>query len=394
MHAQIARYSQNTTSFYHIIIHHIICHINISDHWTTRRSWSLVSDDTRLVCGQINGMKNLPDTVIVSPIRVTFAVALVVDWAAPSPRATQHVLHQLEEQTVASEAQLTRVRHKLQQIKDALKKYTKSEKDYSPESIERRLQWHFYGKNPPRILTVKQQAKEGELLSASSASTALDMDAEISGMDFDEAGDMSLLGDPSTPMGGTVGAMGGTDLDSVLQDLATTMMPTFNSSELGWLQAPDVGSAVLAIGQRVFVDEGTMEGVSGRRAEGFFGVITWHHDNGDYGVWSQTVRWEGAGAEGKTRERRVPRYAVQKQTVASLIGPHAQRARHQASSEQRKEVVAARKGKASAEREVTQLKEQKKQLAKERTAAVGKIGSLEVERHGLLTMDTMVTRAP
>ena len=313
-------------------------------------------------------MKNLPDTVIVSPIRVTFAVALVVDWAAPSPRATQHVLHQLEEQTVASEAQLTRVRHKLQQIKDALKKYTKSEKDYSPESIERRLQWHFYGKNPPRILTVKQQAKEGELLSASSASTALDMDAEISGMDVDEAGDMSLLGDLSTPMGGTVGAMGGTDLDSVLQGSAITMMPTFNSSELGWLQAPDVGSAVLAIGQRVFVDEGTMEGVSGRRAEGFFGVITWHHDNGDYGV---------KPFVGKARERRVPRYAVQKQTVASLIGPHAQHARYQVSSGQRKEVVAARKGKASAEREVTQLKEQKKQLAKERTAAVGKIGSLD-----------------
>ena len=138
-HAPNARYSQNTTSFR-------------SDHWTTRRSWSLVSDYTRLVCGQINGMKNLPDTVIVSPIRVTFAVALVVDWAAPSPRATQHVLHQLEEQTVASEAQLTRVRRKLQQIKEALKKYTKSEKDYSPQSIERRLQWHFYGKNPPRIL--------------------------------------------------------------------------------------------------------------------------------------------------------------------------------------------------------------------------------------------------
>ena len=89
-------------------------------------------------------MKNLPDTVIVSPIRVTFAVALVVDWAAPSPQATQHILHQLEEQTVASEAQLNRVRCKLQKIKEALKKYTKSEKDYSPQSIERRLQWHFY----------------------------------------------------------------------------------------------------------------------------------------------------------------------------------------------------------------------------------------------------------
>ena len=114
-------------------------------------------------------------------------------------------------------------------------------------------------------------------------------------MDVDEAGDMSLLGDPSTPMGGTVGAMGGTDLDSVFQGSATTMMPTFNSSELGWLQAPDVGSAVLAIGQRVFVDEGTMEGVSGRRAEGFFGVITRHHDNGDYGV---------KPFVGKARERR------------------------------------------------------------------------------------------
>ena len=42
---------------------------------------------------------------------------------------------------------------------------------------------------------------------------------------------------------------------------------------------------------------------------------------------------------------------------------------------------------------MTQLKEQKKQLAKERTAAVGKIGSLEMERHSLLTMDKMVTRA-
>ena len=64
---------------------------------------------------------------------------------------------------------------------------------------------------------MKQQAKEGELPSASSASDALDMDTEFSGMDFDEASDMSLLGDPSTPMGGTVGAMGGTDLGSVFQ---------------------------------------------------------------------------------------------------------------------------------------------------------------------------------
>lgn len=248
-------------------------------------------------------MKNLPDTVIVSPIRVTFAVALVVDWAAPSPQATQHVLHQLEEQTVASEAQLTRVRRKLHQIKVALKKYTKSEKDYSPQSIERRLQWHFYDNSPPRILTVMQQAKEGELPSASSASSALDMDAEISGIDFDETGDMSLLGGLSTPMGGTVGAMGDTGLGSVPQaslllsappnpvlmdtdqtSSAITMVPTFNSSELGWLQAPDVGWAVLAIGQRVFVDEGTMAGVIGCRAEGYFGKITRHHDNGDYGV--------------------------------------------------------------------------------------------------------------
>jgi hypothetical protein len=74
----------------------------------------------------------------------------------------------------------------------------------------------------------------------------------------------------------------------------------------------------LPMGTRVFVDEGTKGGASGRRAVPFFAVISSHHSGCRYGV---------KPFEARQHERAVPSHAFSK--FNSFLADTAQRSRRQ-----------------------------------------------------------------
>ena len=128
----------------------------------------------------------------------------------------------------------------------------------------------------------------------------------------------------------------------------------------------------MPVGTRVFVDEGTAAGVSGRRAFPFFAVISRHLPGCRYGVKPQ---------EARQHERSVPAHALSKST--SWLADTAQRSSGQMTSQQRKAKVQSDRDRVALEQELARVKKEQAALLKKHNLAMRENKVLAAEREAL-----------
>ena len=134
------------------------------------RSWGSAPREMRELLLKTKQLTAAPEPGFASQMFVTVADALLIDSAAASNTVAVAVLQQRIAGTAGHQEDLARVRKRLVRVLKGLKKVVcNAEKQYSPESVAKRLASPFF--LPPAtaytvIRTVVQQAKVDAAASA------------------------------------------------------------------------------------------------------------------------------------------------------------------------------------------------------------------------------------